>query len=100
MAPHSRSTYRSSPRRWHMDNGTMPINRRILVIDDNQEIHDDFRKVLAGGLDGAAALAAAELAILGESIGTSMGPGFEIDSAFQGQEGVARVADALREGRP
>jgi len=56
------------------------------VIDDNQEIHDDFRKVIGGGRDNSAALAAAELAILGESLGTNAA-GFEVDSAFQGQEG-------------
>jgi len=83
-----------------MDNGALPINRRILVIDDNQEIHDDFRKVIGGGRDNSAALAAAELAILGESLGTNAGPGFEVDSAFQGQEGLARVEQALRDGRP
>ncbi len=83
-----------------MDNGPLPINRRILVIDDNREIHDDFRKVIGGSGDDAAALAAAELALLGESLGTNVGPGFEVDSAFQGQEGLARVEQALRDGRP
>jgi diguanylate cyclase (GGDEF)-like protein len=77
-----------------------PVNRRILIIDDNQDIHRDFRKVIGGGLDDAGALAAAELALLGESLPTSMNPTFEIDSALQGQDGVARVQRALEEGRP
>jgi len=77
-----------------------PVNRRILVIDDNQDIHGDFRKVLGAGFDATAALAAAELALLGESLPQSMNPGFEVDSALQGQEGVARVQQALDEGRP
>jgi CheY-like chemotaxis protein len=78
----------------------MSVNRRILVIDDNPDIHGDFRKVIGGGLDDAGTLAAAELALLGESLPTSMNLGFEVDSAFQGQEGVARVQQAFDEGRP
>jgi diguanylate cyclase (GGDEF)-like protein len=77
-----------------------PINRRILIIDDNKGIHADFRKVIGGGLDGAGTLAAAELALLGESPLSRMNAGFEVDSAFQGQDGVARVKQALDEGRP
>src|ERR1700736_284626 len=83
-----------------MAKSTMPVNRRILVIDDNADIHRDFRKVLGGGLDDAAALAMAELALLGESPPPRMNPAFEIDSALQGQDGVARVQQALDEGRP
>jgi diguanylate cyclase len=83
-----------------MAKNTTPVNRRILVIDDNRDIHGDFRKVLGGGLDEASTLAAAELALLGESLPSSMNLGFEIDSAFQGQEGVARVQQAFAEGRP
>jgi diguanylate cyclase (GGDEF)-like protein len=79
---------------------TTSVNRRILIIDDNQDIHRDFRKVIGGGLDDEGAMAAAELAILGESPPPSMGPAFEIDSALQGQEGVALVQQALNEGRP
>jgi diguanylate cyclase len=79
---------------------TAPVNRRILVIDDNPDIHSDFRKVIGGGLGDAGTLAAAELALLGESSPSNMNLGFEVDSAFQGQEGVARVQQALDEGRP
>jgi diguanylate cyclase len=83
-----------------MGKNTAPVNRRLLVIDDNRDIHGDFRKVLGGHLDDDRALAAAELALLGESAPAGTSVGFEIDSAFQGQEGVARVQQALDEGRP
>ena len=83
-----------------MAKNSTPVNRRILIIDDNQEIHGDFRKVLRGAHDDAGALAAAELALLGESSACGVKPDFEIDSAFQGQEGVARIRQALDEGRP
>jgi len=79
---------------------TTPVNQRILVIDDNPDIHGDFRKLIGGGPGDAGRLAAAELALLGESSPPSMNLGFEVDSAFQGQEGVARVQQALDEGRP
>ena len=83
-----------------MAKDTAPANRRILVIDDNPDIHGDFRKVIGGGLDDATILAAAEFALLGENSPSNMNLGFELDSAFQGQEGLARVQQALNEGRP
>ena len=79
---------------------SMPVNRRILIIDDNRDIHRDFRKVIGGGFDDASSMAAAELAILGETAPTAAKNAFEMDSAYQGQEGVARVQQALDEGRP
>ena len=83
-----------------MAKNTTPVNQRILVIDDNPDIHGDFHKLIGGGPGDAGRLAAAELALLGESSPPSMNLGFEVDSAFQGQEGVARVQQALDEGRP
>ena len=77
-----------------------PINRRILVIDDNAAIHNDFRKVLGADGEDASALAAAELAILGEAPLQAVNRGFEVDSAYQGQEGVAKIRQAVDEGRP
>src|SRR5882757_4211512 len=95
-----RSIYRLSLRRRSMAKISTPVNRRILIIDDNQEIHGDFRKVIGAGPDAAGALAAAELALLGEQSPSGASPGYEVDSAYQGQEGVAKVQQALDEGRP
>ena len=76
-------------------------NRRILIIDDNQAIHDDFRKVLGGDSGRGAELDATEAALFGESAAPSVGgEGFELDSALQGQEGLARVEEAVRNDRP
>ena len=49
--------------------GTMPAgrNRRILVIDDNRAIHDDFRKILSPTIATAAALDATEAALFGQA---------------------------------
>ena len=76
------------------------VNRRVLVVDDNPAIHKDFRKVLGAGIDEAAALEADELALFGESAPAPNRPNFEVDSALQGRDGVERVRQALRAGRP
>src|ERR1700733_1246076 len=92
--------YRSNLRKQFMTKHSPPVNRRILIIDDNRDIHGDFRKVLGGDLDDTMKLAAAELALLGESPPVAVNPGFEMHSAFQGREGVACAQQALAEGRP
>src|SRR3984885_1958520 len=92
--------YRSNLRKQFMTKHSMPVNRRILIIDDNRDIHGDFRKVIGGDTADTVRLAAAELALLGEKPPEALNLGFEIDSAYQGQEGVARVQQALDEGRP
>jgi PAS domain S-box-containing protein len=78
-----------------------PINHRILVIDDNLAIHQDFRKVLnpvdsalAGELDDE------EAAIFGDAPAVSRAMNFQIDSAFQGQEGLEKVRAAVAAGQP
>jgi diguanylate cyclase (GGDEF)-like protein len=80
---------------------TLP-NRRILIIDDNAAIHQDFRKVLALQPEHSAkaALDLLEADIFGASTPAAARPDFEIDSAHQGQEGVAMAHQAIAEGRP
>jgi diguanylate cyclase (GGDEF)-like protein/PAS domain S-box-containing protein len=71
---------------------------RILVIDDNRAIHQDFRKIFGAGRRRATP-SAAELALLGG--GRSAGaPEFQVDSAYQGEEGLALVRLAQDEERP
>jgi len=74
-------------------------NRRILVIDDNRSIHDDFRKILSPAAS-TAALDATEAELFGKPADTAWQAQFEIDSAYQGQEGMSLVHKALDEGRP
>ena len=74
--------------------------RRVLVVDDNRAIHEDFLKILGGGNDAVPELQAAERLLLGEPTPASESPGFQVDTASQGKEGVARVEQARREGRP
>jgi CheY-like chemotaxis protein len=76
------------------------VDPRILVVDDNQAIHDDVRKILDPGGEYGGQLAEMEAELFGEpATGPSFGH-FQIDSAFQGEEGLARVKQALAEGRP
>ena len=75
-------------------------NRRVLVIDDNPAIHEDFRKILCAGLPSEQALAEAAAALFGETQEQGEERTFEVDSAFQGQEGLERVVAALNTGSP
>jgi diguanylate cyclase len=78
------------------------INRRVLIIDDNTAIHHDFRKVLTGQTEHAAqdALDALEANIFGDSVAATARPDFQVDSAYQGQEGVAMARQANIDGQP
>ena len=73
-------------------------NRRILVIDDNHAIHEDLRKILIGGNPDQPDMADDE-AFLFDAVATASTV-FELDSAYQGKEGLHRVERALAEGRP
>ena len=75
-------------------------NRRILLIDDNPAIHEDFRKVLKRASVVPNDLSEQEVALFGHTTVKYQSPIFEIDSAYQGQEGLDLVEKSLWEGRP
>ena len=75
-------------------------NRRILVIDDNQAIHQDFRKILAPTKCRSNKLAAAEAALFEDTEPQITLPEFQIDSAYQGQEGLDLIEKSLEEDHP
>jgi signal transduction histidine kinase len=83
-----------------MNNLPAEKKRRILVIDDNRAIHDDFRKILAPEKTTAAALEAAEEALFGHTVDAVLRTEFEVDSAYQGEEGMLLVKKAVEAGRP
>ena len=83
-----------------MNSLTQPSNNRILVIDDNQAIHDDFRKILVSQRSKTMVLTQVEAAFFGESSPAGFETSFEVDSAFQGEEGLAMVKRALAADRP
>ena len=80
----------------------LPPNNRILIVDDNEAIHKDFRKILAGGSEGSADYSDASAALFGEPTEAPAAefPRYELDSAFQGQEALELVRKAARDGRP
>ena len=80
-------------------------NQRILLIDDNPAIHEDFKKVLGADSAGASEeLDDFESALFGDEESTasdSASPAtYEISSAFQGQEALELVVKAKEQGRP
>jgi two-component system NtrC family sensor kinase len=73
---------------------------RILVIDDTPDIHDDFRKILCEDRAHGSKVEATEAILFGDAKALGGQSEFEVDSAHQGEEGLARVYHAIQEGRP
>lgn len=89
-----------------MYEGGFQSSNRILIVDDNESIHDDFRKILSSpryqGVHRD--LQKIELELFEEEepslVNCSEPLSYEIDSAFQGLEAVEMVDSAAEEGRP
>ena len=75
-----------------------PESPRVLIIDDTAAIHDDFRKILTK--IETFALDEARTALFGVSSAPINQVNFVLDSAYQGQEGLALVERALKDGQP
>jgi CheY-like chemotaxis protein len=94
-------------------------NLRILVVDDNPSIHEDFKKILAGKADEkAAALDALSDDFFGDapapttapapatatsatkSAPSGSAPKYEITTASQGQEALERVKEVAARRKP
>jgi CheY-like chemotaxis protein len=78
--------------------------KRLLVIDDSEAIHLDFRRILSlEQRQPRADIDVLEEALFGAPLSrasTADALEFELDSAFQGQEGLTRVRQALEAGTP
>ena len=74
-------------------------NCRILVIDDNRSIHEDFRKILQSEVE-TKSLDEARASLFGEVPFLRALVQFEVDYAEQGQSALALVQLARCEGRP
>jgi serine phosphatase RsbU (regulator of sigma subunit) len=82
----------------------MNINKkRILLVDDNAAIHEDFKHILTAGRsspdDEKATL---EHELFSDPLTSHMQslPLYQIDDSFQGEEAIAMVDAAAREGFP
>src|SRR5262245_19737329 len=73
---------------------------RILVVDDNPAIHEDFRKILGAKSETQSRLDNIESQLFGAVAASAEQAGFRIDSAHQGQEALSLVQKALQEGDP
>jgi len=83
-----------------METQTQPAARRVLVIDDNLAIHEDFRKTLAPRAY-AAMLSRGKAALFGEvAEAPAQAPGFDVEFASQGEEGVLKAQAAASGANP
>ncbi|OPY90324.1 MAG: Response regulator receiver domain protein [Syntrophus sp. PtaU1.Bin208] len=73
---------------------------RILVIDDNTAIHEDFRKILLRKDSRNDTLKDMESALFGIKPQGTNQASFAIDCASQGKEGLSLVEQAIATGRP
>jgi diguanylate cyclase (GGDEF)-like protein len=73
---------------------------RILIVDDNRAIHDDFRKILLDReLDES--LQDLEATLFGDAMpGRDTPRAFRLDSAYQGSEALALVQRSLHDRQP
>lgn len=74
-------------------------NRRIVVIDDNMAIHEDFRKILEQRLD-TSLLQQARSGLFDDAPAQENLEQFEVECADQGQTGYRMVTEAVDQGRP
>ena len=83
-----------------MNNDPDTRHQRILIIDDNRSIHGDFRKIFASRSASDSAFSNADAALFDEPVKPTRCREFQIDSAYQGEEGLALVQQAREEDRP
>jgi putative two-component system response regulator len=74
--------------------------RRILIIDDDESIHADFRAVLACHPSTSNERDDSKRLLRGDSASVTAIPQFEIDSAYQGEAGLEFARTAKNIGRP
>ena len=83
-----------------MNTPAVTIAPRILVIDDNAAIHEDFQKILGGQAAPVSRLNRVEADIFGEPAKSTQRVSFRIDFASQGQEALVLVEKSLAANDP
>jgi two-component system, NtrC family, sensor kinase len=83
-----------------MNNPATTSRSRLLIIDDNHAIHEDFRKILIRKNDSSDRLDEVSAEIFGEEPTDDFrsANSFQLDSAFQGMDGLALVQRAVNKG--
>ena len=83
-----------------MNNVEKEVIHRILVIDDNPDIHNDFQTILLEE-EHSAELDELRAKVFGDNTGEfAAGNKYELDFATQGKEGCKKIKQALSEDRP
>lgn len=75
-------------------------NRRILIIDDNEAIHQDLAKLLAPQATVDRTLERSRGALFGGPSGPVRDPGYELTYAHQGREALDLARAAAQAGQP
>jgi predicted signal transduction protein with EAL and GGDEF domain len=83
-----------------MNDADSQPNRRILIVDDNPTIHEDFQKILCPANNRRPEVSRLAAALFDEAEPAVQTIRFELDSAYQGQEGFEMVKKAVAENRP
>ena len=91
----------------------MEQNKRILIVDDNPSIHEDFKKILPAASDDHRDDERDELNALYDQVFGETNPeaagdealdrdvtGYELSHALQGQDALEMIREAELEGRP
>jgi two-component system, sensor histidine kinase and response regulator len=79
----------------------MTLEKRILIVDDNRSIHEDFTKILSIKTDALQGMDEMESLLFNVSKPVQQKtPVFIIDSAYQGEEAIEMVDLAEKQGHP
>ena len=76
----------------------MERNLRILVVDDNPSIHEDFRKILESSSNTNAEIEESETQLFGNTAHIQKQRGYDLDFASSGEESIEKVRQALDSG--
>ena len=85
-----------------MNHSIPDTHRRILIIDDNKSIHEDFKAILDPDTHKDNELDQITSTLFGEEnpTPTSNRKSFHIESAYQGQQGLEIIKEAIRQDQP
>ncbi len=83
-----------------MSSSLPPPTPRLLLVDDNAAIHQDFKKILATPAPAASELEDFEAELFQKPKNLIERVAFRMDSAFQGQEALALVQQSLAANDP
>jgi diguanylate cyclase (GGDEF)-like protein len=81
-------------------NSAAIVNRRVLVIDDDPAVHDQFQKILGPEHGAEGALLDAERSRRGANATARSRQSFEVDTALSRQQGVELLQSAHQAGHP